>query len=135
MNDAYQVTARCCENLACFGMEVGQVYPLQPRTAHVISLLRGCWTSVLAVEHNMLDTAYRNPPGAVTEGTRIQFTLRRLGGRAERASLILTGDTLYREYPMAEIGDRFTVSIKLPDEACALWYYFQIETTNGSHWF
>ncbi len=135
LNDAYQVTARCCENLACFGAEVGQVYTLQPRTAHVISLLRGCWTSVLAVEHNVLDPAYRNPVGAVTEGTRVQFTLRRLGGRAEKATLILTGDNLYRQYPMAELGDRFTVGIRVPDEPCALWYYFQIETTNGSHWF
>ncbi len=135
LNEAYQVTARCCENLACFGAEVGQVYPLQPRTAHVISLLRGCWTSVLAVEHNVLEPTYRNPIGAVTEGTRVQFSLRKLGGRAERATLILTGDKFYRQYPMAEIGDRFTVGIKMPEEACALWYYFQIETTNGSHWF
>lgn len=135
MNDAYQVTARCCENLACFGAEVGQVYPLQPRTAHVISLLRGYWTSVLAVEHNAQDPAYRSPVGAVTEGTRVQFSLRKLGGRAERATLILMGDELYREYPMAEIGDRFTVGVKLPDKACALWYYFQIETSTGSHWF
>ncbi len=135
MNDAYQVTARCCENLACFGAEVGQVYPLQPRTAHVISLLRGYWTSVLAVEHNAQDPVYRNPVGAVTEGTRVQFSLRKLGGRAEKATLILMGDELYREYPMAEIGDRFTVGIKLPDKACALWYYFQIETSTGSHWF
>ena len=107
LNEAYQVTARCCENLACFGAEVGQVYPLQPRTAHVISLLRGCWTSVLAVEHNVLEPTYRNPIGAVTEGTRVQFSLRKLGGRAERATLILTGDKFYRQYPMAEIGDRF----------------------------
>ena len=134
LNDAYQVTARCCENLASVGAEVGQVYPLQPRTAHVISILRGCWTSVLAVEHNALDPYYRNPVGAVTEGTRVQFSLKKLGGRAEKATLILTGDSLYREYPMAEIGDRFTVGIPMPDEACALWYYFQIETANGSHW-
>ena len=135
LNEAYQVTARCCENLACYGAEVGQVYPLQPRTAHVISLLRGCRASVLAVEHDVTDPVFRNPTGAVPEGTRVQFSLRKLGGRAEKATLILTGDTLYRQYPMAELGDYFTVGIRLPEEACALWYYFQVETANGSHWF
>lgn len=134
LNEAYQVTARCCDNLASVGAEVGQVYALQPRTAHVISLLRGCRTSILAIEHNPTDSAYRNPTGAVTEGCRVQFSLRKLGGRAEKATLILTGDTLYREYPMSEMGDRFSVGIRMPEEACALWYYFRVETADGSHW-
>lgn len=134
LNEAYQVTARCCGNLASVGAEVGRLYPLQPRTAHVTSLLRGCWTSVLAVEHNALDTACRNPTGAVPEGSRVQFSVRMLGGRAEKATLILTGDQLYRQYPMAQLGNRYTVSIRLPEEACVLWYYFQIETADSSHW-
>lgn len=134
LNDAYQVTARCCENLAAHGAEVGRVYPLQPRTAHVISLLRGCRSSVLAVEHNALDPAYRKPVGAVRQGTQVQFSLRAYGGRPEKASLVLTGDSIYRQYPMAQYGDRFTVVVKLPDEPCQLWYYFQISTADGTHW-
>ena len=134
LNEAYQTTARCCRKLSMHGVQVGQVYPLQPRTAHVMSLLRGCCSSVLAVEHNVLDPACRSPFGAVVEGSRIQLSLQVLGGRAEKATLILTGDQLYRQYPMAQIGDRFTVGIKLPEEPCALWYYFQIETADSSHW-
>ena len=134
LNDAFQVTARCCDNLAAHGAEVGQIYPLQPRTAHVISLLRGCRSSVLAVEHIANDPSFRCPTGAVPERSKVQFSIRMLGGRAESATLILTGDSLYRQYPMSRLGDRFAVSIQMPDEACALWYYFQIATADGSHW-
>ena len=134
LQEAYQVTTQCCPNLNTFGVDVGQVYPLQPRTAHVISLLRGCVSNVLAVEHDAHNPAYRMPLGAVTEGTRIELSLRVVSGRAEKATLILMGDRLYRQYPMAQIGSRFTVNIKLPEEACALWYYFQIETRDSSHW-
>ena len=134
LQDAYQVTTQCCRNLSTIGVDLGQLYPLQPRTAHVISLLRGCYTSVLAVEHDAHDAAFRSPLGAVTEGERIRLSLRVLSGKAEKATLILMGDRLYRQYPMAQIGKGFTVTIKLPDEACALWYYFQIETRDSSHW-
>ena len=134
LQDAYQVTTQCCRNLSTFGVDLGQLYPLQPRTAHVISLLRGCYANVLAVEHDAHNAAFRSPLGAVTEGERIQLSLRVLSGRAEKATLILMGDRMYRQYPMAQIGKSFTVTIKLPDEACALWYYFQIETRDSSHW-
>ena len=134
LNDAYQVTARCCSSVASLGIDVGQVYPLQPRTAHVISLLRGCWSSVIAVEHNALDPSFRSPVGAVTEGSRLRLSIRILGGRAEKATLIMTGDNVYRQFPMTLEGRRFTADIRLPDEACVLWYYFQIETADGSHW-
>ena len=134
LNEAYQTTARCCSHLASIGAEVGRLYPLQPRTAHVTSLLRGCWMSVLAAEHNALDPSFRNPPGAVTEGSRVQFSLRILGGRAEKAALILIGDELYREYPMTMRGDRCSVTVTMPEAACVLWYYFRIETADSSHW-
>ena len=135
LNDAYQITARCCDNLAAHGVEVGQVYPLQPRTAQVVGLLRGCRSSMLALKHNAIDPAYRSPRGAVTTGSKVQFTLRVLGGRAEKASLVLTGDNLYRQYPMTQFGDRFSVTIKLPEDACVLWYYFQVSTADSTHWF
>ena len=134
MGEAYQTTLRCCENLNLQELDVGSIYPLQPRTAHVVSVLRSCWQTMLAVEHNALEPAYRNPGGAVTTGSKVEFAIRVLGGRAERATLILTGDKLYREFPMLQKDDRFVISVKMPETACPLWYYFQIETAESSHW-
>lgn len=57
MADAYQTTARCCGNLRSAGLDVERVWLLQPRTAHVVSLLRGLCSSTLALEH---DGALRN---------------------------------------------------------------------------
>ena len=132
--DAYFVTAECCHDLWATGIDAGQIYPLQPRTAHVISILRGCCTHTLAVKHVSTENRFRSPGGAVVTGSEVRFAFELLGGRVERATLILYGDTMNREYSMQRQGNLFTVNVSMPEEAAALWYLFQIETPDSSHW-
>ena len=49
MNVAYSVTAHCCADIRADGVDTDAVYALQPRTAHVMSLLRSTAASRLAV--------------------------------------------------------------------------------------
>ena len=85
LDSAYQVVSECCEDLNATGVDVEQLYPLQPRTAHVISILRGCGHHLLTAEHDARDPAFRSPSGAIQEGNELRMGLRILSGRAERA--------------------------------------------------
>ena len=40
LNTAYQITAHCCDDLRSTGVNMNDMYALQPRTAHVIGILR-----------------------------------------------------------------------------------------------
>lgn len=131
---AYQIVCRCCADLSCQGVNVEEAYHIQPRTAHVISILRGCSVNMPAVEHNASDPDYRYPVGAVPEGTEITLRLRVIAGHAERAVLILYGDELRREIPMDRTAEGFSVRFSAPEKAAALWYCFRLETPSSSHW-
>ena len=133
LQDAFQVTGRCCGDLHATGVDMTQLYGIQPRTAHVISILRSCGGSLM-VAHDAWNEAYRSPLGAVREGEELRLSLRIISGRAERAYLILIGDRLWEEHQMEPSGDGFTVTVKAPLEAAALWYRFRIETPDSAHW-
>ena len=134
MNDAYLAVSGCCGDLRASGVDVAQVYPLQPRTAHVISILRSCSLSMPAATHCCIDPEDRSPLGAIPEGSQLKLSLRVLAGQAERAFLVLYGDELRQELPMQRQGDRFTVCLKAPEKAAALWYRFRLESDLSSHW-
>lgn len=133
LQDAYQITGRCCGELRSAGVELSQLYGIQPRTAHVVSILRSCLGSLM-VTHDAWDPADRKPLGAVREGEEVQLSLRLISGHADRAFLILYGDCCCEEYPMEESGKGFSVTIHAPDQAAALWYRFRIETPDSAHW-
>ncbi len=133
LQDAYQITARCCVDLHAAGVELSQLYGLQPRTAHVISILRSCGGNLMAA-HDAWDPDCRQPQGAVREGETVTLSLRMISGRAERAYLLLNGDGFHEEYPMEATAKGFTVSFSAPEQAAALWYCFRIETPDSAHW-
>ncbi len=134
MSSAFQVAAACCGDLRSTGIDAAQVYPLQPRTAHIITILRNCADSSLAAVHDCSDPFYRSPVGAVTEGSAVTLRLKLLAGRAREADLILWGDGFRREIPMEAAEKGFSVTVDLPETACALWYCFRIQSRDGSHW-
>ena len=134
MSSAFQVAAACCGDLRATGVDAAQVYPLQPRTAHIITILRNCTDSSLAAAHNSNDPRYRSPLGAVTEASTLTLGLKILAGRASKADLILYGDGFRREIPMEPVDRGFSVTFRVPDQAAALWYCFRIQTRDGTHW-
>ena len=134
MPAAFQMASRCCGDLRAFGVDVEAVYTIQPRTAHLISVLRECAADTPAVEHIAIDPEYRSPLGAVPEDTELTLRLRNLSGRAQRAFLVLYGDTFRRELPMESTKEGFSVSLQAPDKAAALWYCFRLETPESIHW-
>jgi len=134
MHDAYFVTVRCCRDCRAMGVDASQLYPLQPRTAHVVSILRQLQVSRLCVEHVSNRPEYRRPFGAVRCGEEMSLSLRVISGKVERASLVVCGGAFRGEYPMRQQGDMLTASFFAPATAQALWYLFKIETEDSCHW-
>lgn len=134
MDSAYQTVSRCCGNIRSCGVDVEQVYPLQPRTAHVVSLLRGLCACTLSVEHDARKAVCRSPFGAVCTGDKLRLGFRVLGGEVKNAQLVLYGDAMRAEYPMHREGDMFAASVTAPDAPAPLWYLFKIECASGVQW-
>lgn len=134
LEDAYRIAASCCGNIRACGVDVEQVYPLQPRTAHVVSLLRGLCSCTLEVEHDPRKLCCRDPFGAVCAGEKVRLGFRVLGGQVKKAELVLFGDELRREYAMERRQDGFSVEIDLPETPAALWYLFKIENSSGEQY-
>lgn len=135
MADAYQTTARCCGNLRSAGLDVERVWLLQPRTAHVVSLLRGLCSSTLALEHDGRFAEFRSPACAVRTGELVTLSFRILGGRVTRAWALVRGDDFSHEYPMERVGNMYTLTFAAPLVPAALWYQFRIETPDSAQWF
>lgn len=131
---AYDVAAQSCRALDSKGMDVEQMYLIQPRTAHIISILRNYSADRLTVYHNGLSCKYRSPFGAVCCGDKLRLAFRLLGGRVKKAFVQLWGDGFSREYPMTVQGDVFSAEFEAPEKAQALWYNFRIEHDFGCSW-
>ena len=131
---AFQAAAVCCEDLRASGVDAEAVRPLQPRTAHLVGLLRGCSRDTLVARHDCSQVEYRSPVGAVPEGAEIRLALHIPAGHAEQAVLVLYGDVLREEYPMTREEEGFQYTLRAPEMAAALWYCFRLETDDGVCW-
>ncbi len=134
MNVAYNVVTHCCADIRAEGINTDDVYPLQPRTAHVISLLRSAAGYRLSVMYDARRAEYRAPQGAAKCGEKLRMAFRVLGGAVKTAELVLYGDGYRTEYQMQRDGRDYVVHFDAPDTPAALWYFFRIETEDGTHW-
>ena len=131
---AYDVAAQCCKALDSEGIDLEQMYAVQPRTAHIISILRQTAAEKLTVYYSSLSSQCRSPYGAVRCEEDVTLSFKLLGGRVKKACLRLWGDDFCCEYPMQQEGDRFVVHFAAPEKAQALWYSFRIEHDLGCSW-
>lgn len=131
---AYQVAAHCCEDIRASGVEIDKVYTVQPRTAHIVSLIRSCALNMLSVSYNGLLSRCRRPYGPLCCGDEVYLGFDLMGGRVESAELVIYGDGLRESYSMTKQGKGYGVTVRMPDTPRALWYFFLIRSSNGTHW-
>lgn len=135
LNGAYGITVRCCDDCRATGIDSSSVYALQPRTSHLVSILRKTAHSILSVEHIITNLEYREPVGAVKSGESVRLSVKILSGAIRNISVVIISENGRKELPLNEInGNIRSVSFKAPDYGAALWYSFKIETPEGSHW-
>ena len=131
---AFRITAACCDDLSCTGVQPQFIKPYQPRTAHVVSILRRTTERTPALIHDGRLTRYRSIPGAAPAGSEIRLAFLRRGGSITRAELVLWGDGFESSWNMEREGDEYYVNLTLPENAQALWYAFYVETESSAHW-
>ncbi len=131
---AFRTAAFCCADLTAGSVEMDQMFPLQPRTGHVISIMRMMRQRTLAAAYDSRQEEYRAPAGALRCGETVRLSFRLLSGEAAGAELLLYGDGLDLRLPMEREGDRFSVSFRAPEKPIALWFCFEIEYGEGRCW-
>ena len=134
MSVSYQVAAHCCSDIRASGIKIADIYPLQPRTAHIISLIRATAAEKLSVAYDGRKREYRSVPGALCCGDELRLAFRSMGGPVLSAELVLLSDYGRWEYPMERQGDMYAVTVTMPDKPQAMWYHFRIETEVSTHW-
>lgn len=130
---AYHVAAHCCADIRASGVEISEVYPLQPRTAHIISLIRASAAGTLSVSYDSRLPRCRRPFGALKCGEELYLGFDVMGGIVESAELILCGDGYRESFPMESAGRGYGLSFVPSETPRALWYFFIIRTAEGTH--
>lgn len=133
MNVAYNVVTHCCADVRADGVNIDSMYSLQPRTAHVISLLRSAALCRLSVMFDARRAEFRAPGGAAKCGEEIRLAFRVLTGSVKTAELIVYSDGFRAEYPMRRAERDWEAVFTAPDTPQAMWYFFRIETEDGTH--
>ena len=116
--------------LGCFGAQINApvrdwLHEMQPRTAHLESVLKDALRDRGLAFHDAYDPAFRSPCGAVEEGTEITFSLAAFGG-VKSACLCVCGDGFSAEIPMDKTDSVFTASFSPPSPA-DLRYRFRLD--------
>lgn len=133
MNNAYTVVTHCCEDIRALGVAAEGIVSLQPRTAAVLNLLRSVAASHLAVRYDSRDELYRRPYGPLCAGDELRLAFRVLCGRVWGATLVVCSDEGRQEYPMHREGKYYAVTFVPSEKPQALWYFFRLETEEGTH--
>ena len=126
LEEAYRITARCCDDLSCAGIQPQYLKAYQPRTAHVVSILRRTIDSTPALIHDSRLSEYRSRYGAVRMGRDLRLAFRCRGGQITRAELVLWGDSFEHSWSMEQEGDLSPVSLLMDKTPMALWYAFWV---------
>ena len=92
----------------------------------------------MEIEHNSRQEFFRSPFGAVTCGTEVRLRLSANGMGIPRAVKLIYktdgGEETYHDMPyvFSILGSCiYETTIRVPDMAGLIWYYFQLETDNG----
>lgn len=133
LEPAVRVVARCCPRMD-FGVDVEELCKLQPRTAHLIPVLRAALDARPLAVHDSRLSEYRSPIGAMETGSTVRLSCLAVGGGISTCACVLYGDAFETEYPMARDGELFSVDITLPDAPAALWYRFRLTAPGGDCW-
>lgn len=92
----------------------------------------------MEIEHNSRQEFFRSPFGAVTCGTEVRLRISANGVGIPRAVKLVyktdNGEEIYRDMPyiFSILGSCiYETTIRVPDEAGLIWYYFELSTDIG----
>ena len=130
---AYRTAAWCCEDVCATGVDISHLMALQPRTAHVVSLLRTVRFNYISAYYDSRDSLCRSPYGALRTDEKVKLSFRLTGGRIRNAYLLVYGDGTRLELPMENSGNIYSCTLSLPAIG-AYRYCFRIEAFDSTQW-
>lgn len=93
----------------------------------------------MTIEHNSREKFYRRPFGAVTTSTEVRFRISAAGiGIPKAVRLVYMRDggeeiRVNMAYLFNQADDCiYSVKVTMPEEAGLIWYYFELETSQGT---
>ena len=96
-----------------------------------ISMLDGYHETLPGLIHNMADTEFRKPFGAVKNGEKCYLSFELLSGRMNSAQLVLKNDGQRIEYEMEPGENGYFAEFYAPEQCGAWEYIFRINTKYG----
>ena len=123
MEDALAVVINVFGKKVCSLPENDWLHEMQPRTAALNSVLRNALCARSIVIHDAYDTDFRNPSGAVEEGTEIIFSAY-VPGSTPWVSMHVWGEDFCTEISMEKQGDRFVCRFVPPSPAVYFYSFF-----------
>ena len=125
--------------LPCMGedlteQETAAVMVLQPRTFHLIQLLKQLSGSIPPVRHDIRLPEYRTPFGAVEATQEVRLAFRAPKEAFDEAFVELYGDNFKREIPMNSDEAGWHAVFLAPETPAALWYRFRVVSRESFQW-
>lgn len=121
----------CAIVVRCFGADLSSqperswLYSVQPRTAHLEFVLQDALRSFGFAVHNSYDLSYRNPVGAIEDGTTVRLSVHCFGG-VNSVTACIYGDDFNTELTMERRENEFFCEFT-PYTPAALWYRFKLD--------
>ena len=113
------------------GTEESDLLIVQPRTAHVLMLLKKRMKEIPVLIHDTRDAGFRSPFGSVKTQETVTLTVREMGSICEEIICVLAEGENRRQFSMKRTGNEFSLSIRMPETAVACTYHFSIKTKAG----
>ena len=108
---------------------------LQPRTAHVLMLIRQRIKTTPVLVHDSRSAVFRSPFGAVKTSEKVMLAVQELGSICEEITCVLIEGEKRRQFSMKKTGDVFQINIQMPETSVACTYLFCVKTIFGTkHW-
>lgn len=87
----------------------------------------------MKAEHNSHSSFYREPFGAAAAGSTVTLSVAVEDAGIPRAVTLVTNKGRENMFYKSTVGEYniYTACLKLPDEPCKLWYYFELDTNEG----
>ena len=123
MEEALAVVINVFGKMLCSLPENDWLWEMQPRTAALNAVLRNVLSSRSIVIHDDYDTAFRNPAGAVEEGTETEFSVF-VPGRTSWVSMHVWSENFCTEISMEKQGERFVCRFTPPSPAVYFYSFF-----------
>ena len=134
LEEAYRITAACCDDLSCTGIQPQYIKAYQPRTAHVVSILRRTVERTPALIHDTRLPSTAAATARCASAGICAWPSAAAAGRSPARSLCSGAMISSTAGPWSRTATCIMQTSSWTTQPMALWYAFYVETESSAHW-